>query len=214
MASTIAAVTTSGGGVITTADSSGNLSLLSGATTVVAVTATGVDVTGTLAATGASTFTGTGKFATTIGVGNATPSASGSGITFPATQSASSDANTLDDYEEGTFTPSCPTALTTADGTYIKIGNIVFFSIRVAITANVSVVAFTLSLPFAANSSQAMRAGGWFSYTNGGSATAANTTWMVDAGAAVISAYTTGGGNRACSDFNAALWIGGQYRTA
>jgi hypothetical protein len=42
---------------------------------------------------------------TTIGVGNATPSASGSGITFPATQSASSNANTLDDYEEGTWTP-------------------------------------------------------------------------------------------------------------
>jgi hypothetical protein len=42
------------------------------------------------------------KFPTTIGVGGATPSASGSGISFPATQSASSDANTLDDYEEGT----------------------------------------------------------------------------------------------------------------
>jgi hypothetical protein len=41
----------------------------------------------------------------TISVGNATPSTSGAGITFPATQSASSDANTLDDYEEGTFTP-------------------------------------------------------------------------------------------------------------
>lgn len=36
-----------------------------------------------------------------IGVGSAVPS-SGSGVTFPATQSASSDANTLDDYEEGT----------------------------------------------------------------------------------------------------------------
>ena len=63
MASTIAAITTSGGGVVTTADSSGNLSLLSGATTVVAVTATGASVTGTLAATGAvsgttGTFTG------------------------------------------------------------------------------------------------------------------------------------------------------------
>jgi hypothetical protein len=43
---------------------------------------------------------------TTIGVGAATPSTSGSGITFPATQSASSNANTLDDYEEGSFTPT------------------------------------------------------------------------------------------------------------
>lgn len=33
-------------------------------------------------------------------------SANGTGITFPATQSASTDANTLDDYEEGTWTPS------------------------------------------------------------------------------------------------------------
>ena len=32
-------------------------------------------------------------------------SANGVGITFPATQSASSNANTLDDYEEGTWTP-------------------------------------------------------------------------------------------------------------
>jgi hypothetical protein len=45
------------------------------------------------------------KFPTTIGVGGATPSTSGSGISFPATQSASSDANTLDDYEEGTWSP-------------------------------------------------------------------------------------------------------------
>jgi hypothetical protein len=61
MASTIAAVTTGGGGVITTADSSGNLSLLSGVNTVVAVTSTGVAVTGTLAATGAVSGT-TGAF--------------------------------------------------------------------------------------------------------------------------------------------------------
>ena len=44
------------------------------------------------------------KTIATISVGNATPSTSGAGITFPATQSASSDANTLDDYEEGTWT--------------------------------------------------------------------------------------------------------------
>ena len=67
---------------------------------------------------------------TTLGVGGATPSASGSGITFPATQSASSDVNTLDDYEEGTWTPvisangsGSPTfTLVAASGNYIKIG--------------------------------------------------------------------------------------------
>ena len=39
-----------------------------------------------------------------LGLGATSPS-SGTGIAFPATQSASSDANTLDDYEEGTWTP-------------------------------------------------------------------------------------------------------------
>jgi hypothetical protein len=48
----------------------------------------------------------TPAFASTIGVGGATAAASGAGITFPATMSASSDANTLDDYEEGTWTPA------------------------------------------------------------------------------------------------------------
>ena len=67
---------------------------------------------------------------TTIGVGGATPSISGSGITFPATQSASTDANTLDDYEEGTWTPSIGGTATynTQSGTYVKIGNTVFYT--------------------------------------------------------------------------------------
>jgi hypothetical protein len=70
--------------------------------------------------------------ATTMGVGGATPAASGSGITFPATQSASSDANTLDDYEEGTWTPtysgdvSNPTiTYNRQNGRYVKIGQFV-----------------------------------------------------------------------------------------
>ena len=51
-----------------------------------------------------------------------------SGVTFPATQVASSDANTLDDYEEGTWTGtlkgsvSDPTTPVTATGRYTKIG--------------------------------------------------------------------------------------------
>jgi hypothetical protein len=48
-------------------------------------------------------------------------------IKFPATQSASSDANTLDDYEEGTWTPVATAtsgSFTTVntEGTYTKIG--------------------------------------------------------------------------------------------
>ena len=64
---------------------------------------------------------------TTIGVGGATPSTSGSGVTFPATQSDSTNANTLDDYEEGTWTPTQGSNLTvvgafSSNGVYTKIG--------------------------------------------------------------------------------------------
>ena len=74
----------------------------------------------------------TPSFATTIGVGGATPSASGAGITFPATQSASSDANTLDDYEEGSWTPQLfqgatqITSPTSAVGYYVKVGKMLW----------------------------------------------------------------------------------------
>ena len=78
----------------------------------------------------------TPSFATTIGVGGATPAASGAGITFPSTQSASTDANTLDDYEEGTWTPTLfgsggsagSQAYTLQVGRYVKIGRYVFLS--------------------------------------------------------------------------------------
>ena len=68
-----------------------------------------------------------------ISVGNATPTTSGAGITFPATQSASSDANTLDDYEEGSWTPvltstgTAPTGVSYSfrGGWYRKIGSMV-----------------------------------------------------------------------------------------
>lgn len=78
----------------------------------------------------AQTFTGAQTFSTSISVGAATPASSGSGLTFPATQSAASNANTLDDYEEGTFT----VAVTPASGSvvmsnstlqYTKVGRLV-----------------------------------------------------------------------------------------
>ena len=73
-------------------------------------------------------------FPATIGVGGATPAASGAGISFPATLSASSDANTLDDYEEGSWTPTITNAsgYTVQLGRYTKIGNLVY------VVANIS----------------------------------------------------------------------------
>lgn len=61
-------------------------------------------------------------------------------LEFPATQSASSNVNILDDYEEGTFTPvvggsdtSRTLGYTQQTGVYTKIGNRVYFSLRVTI---------------------------------------------------------------------------------
>ena len=52
------------------------------------------------------------------------------GVQFPATQSASADANCLDDYEEGSWTPALTTpgtaTYTAQTGRYIKIGKFVW----------------------------------------------------------------------------------------
>jgi len=66
-------------------------------------------------------------------VGTSTATANGgviqtsNGITFPATQSACSDVNTLDDYEEGTWTPNIGGNATfnSRNGQYIKVGGVV-----------------------------------------------------------------------------------------
>ena len=86
-----------------------------------------------------STLTAT----TTIGVGAATPSASGAGVTFPATQSASTDVNTLDDYEEGPWTPTfsfstngnLAVTYATQVGSYTKIGNTVRLAFNIVTSA-------------------------------------------------------------------------------
>lgn len=75
------------------------------------------------------------------------------GVTFPATQSAATDVNTLDDYEEGTWTPSgatgfpaggAPSAIT---ATYTKIGNMV--SVRATFTGyNDGTSLYISGLPF------------------------------------------------------------------
>lgn len=69
-----------------------------------------------------------------IGLGTGTYPISGTGIKFPASQDASSDANTLDDYEEGTWTPTdgsgASVGLNNASGYYVKIGKYVYASAR------------------------------------------------------------------------------------
>ena len=99
---------------------------------------------------------------TTLVLENGT-SSSGTGIAFPATQSASSNANTLDDYEEGTWTATltCGTSGTiTLDssyntGYYTKIGSRVFFNVLL-VTSSVSspVGNLIMNLPFATDTTR------------------------------------------------------------
>jgi hypothetical protein len=107
-----------------------------GAATFTTATATGAMSGATVTATGLVSGA-TGKVTTTFGVGNTTPSVSGSGVSFPATQSASTDVNTLDDYEEGTWTPSVggTATYTVQTGTYTKAGRLVFIQGSIQINA-------------------------------------------------------------------------------
>lgn len=62
------------------------------------------------------------------------------GITFPATQSACTDPNTLDDYEEGTWTPAYSNTgytytYTAQEGTYTKVGRLVTLRWRIEVSA-------------------------------------------------------------------------------
>lgn len=111
----------------------------------------------------------------------------GGQIAFPATQVPSNGVNVLDDYEEGTFTPGFSfgggtTGITYSvqTGVYTKIGRVVFFSARVAITNNGSSVGNWLltGLPFTANASYHNAATFW--WKNASVSTAANGySWQV-----------------------------------
>jgi hypothetical protein len=106
----------------------------------------------------------------------ANTSANGVGITFPSTQSASSDANCLDDYEEGTWTPvitgSGGGTLTYNhnSGVYRKVGSMVYiqFGVNVASRSGGGGEILIDGLPFTSISrggyqepANALQSGGW-----------------------------------------------------
>jgi hypothetical protein len=75
------------------------------------------------------------------------------GIAFPATQVASADANTLDDYEEGTWTPLSNTAgytTSVAVGVYTKVGRQVSIigSVRFSAISGATSLLNLTGLPF------------------------------------------------------------------
>lgn len=77
---------------------------------------------------------GAGTFTSIVNTGLTDLSAAGAGqIKFPVTENSSADPNTLDDYEEGTWTPvltfvapgDLAVTYTTQTGQYTKVGNLV-----------------------------------------------------------------------------------------
>jgi hypothetical protein len=99
-------------------------------------------------------ITGSGNFLAQkcISVGGATPSSDGAGITFPGTASPSSNANTLDDYEEGTWAATDGSGAglgSFGTGNYTRIGNFVFVQIYATwpVTANTNNASIA-GLPF------------------------------------------------------------------
>jgi hypothetical protein len=79
--------------------------------------------------TGNQTIAGVKSFSSAI-------AADGGGVVFPATAVPSADANTLDDYEEGTWTPQVwgmteIGSAATYSGTYTVIGNRLYYEIKI-----------------------------------------------------------------------------------
>tara|TARA_B100000575_G_scaffold260000_1_gene232627 strand:+ start:215 stop:889 length:675 start_codon:yes stop_codon:yes gene_type:complete len=122
---------------------SGNVSLGSGHNLVVPGNVTGQ---GTLAVTGTSTLTGNTTVGGTFGVtGNTTVGGTlvntglitaSAGVAIGGTGTA----NTLDDYEYGSWTPAAANAgsLTSAQGRYHKVGNAVFIRLYIPSMTNTS----------------------------------------------------------------------------
>ncbi len=136
------------------------------------------------------------------------------GIQFPATQVPSTDANNLDDYEEGnvTFTDTSGAALvfTTSAGKYTKAGRHVFVTGKITYPVTVNgAVSMIGGLPFASG------AAGDCSGSLGTAGAAVAGTWiLLPANGSSFNPEPANGGGLTNAQLSAAtLWIGIHYIT-
>jgi hypothetical protein len=138
----------------------------------------------------------------------------GSGqLQFPAVQNPSADVNTLDDYEEGTWTPvdssGAGLAFVFAAGVYAKIGSLVQVSLQITYpaTADGSTVLIG-NLPFSSSGNAALAVG---YHAN---APATQLLLMIDGGAPTIKAWApvTGAQYTNANLSNAGFVASGVYR--
>lgn len=96
------------------------------------------------------------------------------GIKFQANQASSSDANTLDDYEEGTWTPTdasgaaLPITVNSSGSRnrYTKIGNLVYLTVSLSWPTTSNSSAARLTIPFAQLISGYYSGGGYVTYSD------------------------------------------------
>lgn len=161
----------------------------------------------------------------TILNGNLVIGTAGNGIDFSAT-SGTGTSELLDDYEEGTFSPTITSGITgvgyaTQNGSYTKIGRLVTFSLRLELNAGTAAAAILRigNLPFASDVAYRGYAGSW-GYAAGnvvGSTTTNLPTINIDAGASSMAFYNTAGaafnGTNLVTASNLSVDLNGWYYT-
>jgi len=142
------------------------------------------------------------------------------GLTFNGDTAA---ANALDDYEEGTFTPtlasgfsSAPSGYSQQSGKYTKIGDVVYYLIDIdpnGAVADASAVEIG-GLPFTASASSPA-GGGYITYQTGFNTNASDSLHIGTSGTTILFADTTGSGragNAAGVNINSRVIISGFYK--
>lgn len=132
-------------------------------------------------------------------------------------------ANALDDYEEGTFTPtlasgfsSAPSGYSQQSGKYTKIGDVVYFLVDLdpdGATADASAVEIG-GLPFAATSGSPA-GGGYITYQTGFNTNASDSAHVGTSGTTILFADSSGNGragNAAGVNINQRVLIAGFYK--
>ena len=145
-------------------------------------------------------FNNTGAFVLAGG----TIGANGIGIAFPTTQSASSDANCLDDYEEGTFTATVVGSTiagvgvySSQVGLYTKVGNLVTVQIYLDWTAHTGTGNMSFGgLPFTTSSTVGGYSSAAIGYAHNIALTASNilTAWATISATSIFAYQTPVGG--------------------
>jgi len=152
-----------------------------------------LDISSTGAASFANGLAVTGALSVTTGAAVGGATAGAGGLAFPATAVAVADANTLDDYEEGTWTPSVGGTATYNNqaGHYTKIGNLV--KLRFVIHINVLGTGSTTTItgaPFPPASTDPTIVGGVVCYANGLAVAALSLGVYIYSSGSVINFFT------------------------